>query len=178
MGYKEVAKCLDLAQRCVQTDPADRPDIWDIISDLNDKDSTDVPSNTAECSKLEDMLGIEPLRRHVSLELNKQVSCSVELSNDTDDFFAFRVSTTSLRPYSIQPNKDIVPPGSKCSLTITLEALEKAPPSHQRRDEFSVQSTRVDGGLTATDITGDLFSTEHPGKVVDEVNFVVVLDAP
>jgi len=178
LGYKEVAKCLDLAQRCVQTDPADRPDIWDIISDLNDKDSTDVPSNTAECSKLEDMLGIEPLRRHVSLELNKQVSCSVELSNDTDDFFAFRVSTTSLRPYSIQPNKDIVPPGSKCSLTITLEALEKAPPPHQRRDEFSVQSTRVDGGLTATDITGGLFSIEHPGKVVDEVNFVVVLDAP
>ncbi|CAL4899287.1 unnamed protein product [Urochloa decumbens] len=161
-------------------DPADRPNIWDIISDLNKMDSSDVhiiDVTETECLELEDMLGIEPLEMHFPFELNKQISCSVELTNDTDDYFAFRISTTSLRPYRINTNKDILPPRSKCSVTITLQALEKEPPRNQRRDEFSLQSTRVDGNLTATGITGDLFA-EHSGKVVDDVNLVVVLDGP
>ncbi|KAJ1261788.1 hypothetical protein BS78_09G057600 [Paspalum vaginatum] len=33
-GYKQVAACLDLARRCTQKYPADRPNIWDIVSDL------------------------------------------------------------------------------------------------------------------------------------------------
>nr|CAB3465943.1 unnamed protein product [Digitaria exilis] len=121
-------------------------------------DSSDV-SDSTECPELEDMLGIEPLEIHLSFELNKQISCSIEVSNDMDDYFAFRISTTSLHPYYINTNKGILPPRSKCGITITLEAL----PHNQWRDEFSVQSTRVDGSLTDADITGDLFS-EQPGK--------------
>lgn len=170
LGHKQVAKCLDLAKRCIQMNPLDRPNICDIISYLNKMDSSDV-SDSTECPELEDMLGIEPLEIHLSFELNKQISCSIEVSNDMDDYFAFRISTTSLHPYYINTNKGILPPRSKCGITITLEAL----PHNQWRDEFSVQSTRVDGSLTDADITGDLFS-EQPGKVVDDVNLVVILD--
>ncbi|CAL4899286.1 unnamed protein product [Urochloa decumbens] len=179
-GYKQVAKCLDFARRCIQMDPADRPNIWDVISDLNEMDSSDVHIiDVTECLELGDMLGIEPLEIHLAFEPNKQISSSVELTNDTDDYFAFRITTTSLRPYCIDTDKDILPlpPRSKCSITITLQALEKAPPRNQCRDEFSVQSTRVDRSLTVTELTGDLFG-EHSGKVVDDVNLVIVLDAP
>ncbi|WVZ96313.1 hypothetical protein U9M48_041968 [Paspalum notatum var. saurae] len=175
LGYKQVANCLDLARRCTQMDPTDRPNIWGIISDLNEMDSSDVDlSDATECLKLEDMLGIEPLEIYLPFELNKQISCSVDLTNDTDDHFAFRIATTSLRPYRIEANNGTLPPRSKSSVTITLQALEKAPPDDRCRDEFSVQSTRVDGSLTVMDIGGGIFR-EEPGKVVDTVNLTVVL---
>ncbi|KAJ1261656.1 hypothetical protein BS78_09G047200 [Paspalum vaginatum] len=175
LGYKQVANCLDLARRCTQMDPTDRPNIWGIISDLNEMDSTDVDiSDATECLELEGMLGIEPLEIYLPFELNKQIACSVELTNDTDDHFAFRIATTSLRPYCIEANKGILPPRSKSSVTITLQALEMAPPDNHCRDEFIVQSTRVDGSLTAMDIGGGMFREEQ-GKVVDTVNLTIVL---
>jgi hypothetical protein len=124
--------------------------------------------------ELEDMLGIEPLEINLPFELYKQISCSVKLTNDTDDQFAFRISTTSLRLYCIEANEGTVPPRSKCIVTISLQALDKALPNHECRDEFSVQSTRVDGSLVATNIGGDIFN-EEPGKVIDTVNLSVVL---
>jgi hypothetical protein len=42
-------------------------------------------------------------------------------------------------------------------------------------DEFCVKSTRVDGSLVATNIGGDIFNEEPAGKVIDTVNFSVVL---
>ncbi|WVZ96314.1 hypothetical protein U9M48_041969 [Paspalum notatum var. saurae] len=175
LGYKQVANCLDLARRCTQMDPTDRPNIWGIISDLNKMDSSDVDlSYATECLELEGMLGIEPLEIYLPFELNKQISCSVELTNDTDDHFAFRIATTSLRPYCIEANKGTLPPRSRSSVTITLQELEKALPDDRCRDEFSVQSTRVDGSLTAMDIGVGIFR-EEPGKVVDTVNLTVVL---
>jgi hypothetical protein len=42
-------------------------------------------------------------------------------------------------------------------------------------DEFCVESTRVDGSLVATNIGGDIFNEEPAGKVIDTVNFSVVL---
>ncbi|CAN6334018.1 unnamed protein product [Urochloa humidicola] len=179
LGHKQVSKCIDLANKCKATEPEKRPIIEEILHDLNEMDGSGVHIGDAmtQYLELEDMLGIEPLDVRLPYECNKKISCSVELTNNTDDHFAFSISPTSHRPYGIQPKKNIVPPRSKCSVTITLEALENAPLPNQRRDRFSVQSTRVDGSLAPTDITGDLFR-EHPGKVVDDVNLVVVLDAP
>ncbi|CAN6334009.1 unnamed protein product [Urochloa humidicola] len=179
LEHKQVSKCIHLANKCKATDPEKRPTIEEILHDLKEMDGSSGVHirDTTECLEFEDMLGIEPLDVRLPFEPNKRISCSVELTNDTDDHFAFRISPTSHRPYSVQPKKDIVPPRSNCSVTITLEALENAPLPNQRRDRFSVQSIRVDGSLATTDITGDLFR-EHPGKVVDDVNLVVVLDAP
>lgn len=41
LGYqKQVNECLELAQRCLHRYPTDRPDIQDIISELNEMDHT------------------------------------------------------------------------------------------------------------------------------------------
>ncbi|GJN35300.1 hypothetical protein PR202_gb24055 [Eleusine coracana subsp. coracana] len=138
--------------------------------------SKDDPNITKILSSLDDMLSIEPLEMFLPFSRNNDKSCSIELSNDTDDHFAFRIATTSILPFNIQPEKGFVPPRSKCCATITLQAQEKA--VHNRRsEEFSVQSSRVDSNLTSMDVTGDMFN-ENVGKVVDEVNLMVVFEMP
>ncbi|GJM95565.1 hypothetical protein PR202_ga12319 [Eleusine coracana subsp. coracana] len=178
-GYKQVAASLDLAQKYMQMDPADRPNIWDLLSELNKLDTANNVriSGVPEYSELEDMIGIEPLEMRLPIELNKEISCSIELTNDTDDYFAFRISTTSLRPYCVLQDKDIVPPRSKYSVIIVLKALDNVPPHNYRKDEFSVQSTRVNKSFTALDIAGVMFNEDH-GKAVDKVNVMIFLDAP
>ena len=81
------------------------------------------------------------------------------------------------RCFRIEPDKGIVPPGSKCSVTVTTQAQVNALPNNHHKEEITVLSTRVDGGLAATDITGDVF-IEKEGTVVDEVNVMVVFDNP
>jgi coatomer subunit beta' len=125
---------------------------------------------------LEEMLGIEPLELHFPFEHNKAMTHSIELINDTDDCFAFRITTSSSLLYCTQPSKSVVPPRSKCSVTITLQALEMAPEQcNYGASQFNVESTRVDESLVAEDITEDMFD-EKPGKVVDKVNLIVVLE--
>ena len=81
------------------------------------------------------------------------------------------------RRFRIEPDKGIVPPGSKCSVTVTTQAQVNALPNNHHKEEITVLSTRVDGGLAAMDITGDVF-IEKEGTVVDEVNVMVVFDKP
>ncbi|RCV37781.1 hypothetical protein SETIT_8G089800v2 [Setaria italica] len=175
LGYQQVTKCIDLAQRCMEHDPADRPDISDIVQELNEIDSNDhqfqvIPS-------LEDMLGIEPLEIQFPFEHYWQVSHTVELSNDTDDHFAF-VTKPSLHGLRTEPDKGIVPPRSKCSVTVTMmQAQVMVLLNNRYKEEITVLSTRVDGGLSAVDITKGMFMEEE-GKVVDEVNVMVDLGRP
>jgi coatomer subunit beta' len=183
-------------------DPNKRPPIWDIIRVLNelDKDANNVsafdevnqmhlsllgvnhhgnPSLSPLsqiCPLLEDMLRIEPLELHFQFQLNTVIKRSVVLINDTDDYFAYRITTSSLVPYCTQPSKNIVPPRSKCGVTITLQALEmESEKCKYGASQFYVQSTRVDESLAGEDITEDLFS-EKAGKVVDKVDLIVVLE--
>ncbi|KAK3136863.1 hypothetical protein QOZ80_5BG0443880 [Eleusine coracana subsp. coracana] len=183
LWYGQVAKCIELAQWCKRDNPIDRPYIWDVFRELNQIDGWDgqiryatVSTLDMILSSLDDMLSIEPLEMFLPFSRNNDKSCSIELSNDTDDHFAFRIATTSILPFNIQPEKGFVPPRSKCCATITLQAQEKA--VHNRRsEEFSVQSSRVDSNLTSMDVTGDMFN-ENVGKVVDEVNLMVVFEMP
>ena len=69
------------------------------------------------------MLGVEPLELQFGYNKEQILSCSVELSNDTDGSIAFMIEKTSPLPYSIEPDKDIVKPRSKCSVDITLPVV-------------------------------------------------------
>ncbi|KAK4270002.1 hypothetical protein QN277_023091 [Acacia crassicarpa] len=54
------------------------------------------------------------------VELTKQISYSLQLSNKTDDYVAFEVKTTNPRKYCVRPNTGIVLPRSTCDI-IALE---------------------------------------------------------
>lgn len=123
------------------------------------------------------MLGIKPLDLKFTTELNKQVSSSIILTNDTDDYVAWRALEQNIYMDSplvllcMHPDKGIVPPRSSCIVTITLKALKK-PPKEKCVGKLCVQSSSVDKGLTTKDITEDMFK-EEPDKVVDMVNVMV-----
>ena len=133
------------------------------------------PSQVIPC--FEGMLEIDPLEIHISLELDQQIWKSIELTNDTDDCLAF-VTKASLQCLHIEPDKSIVPPRSKCNVTITMMQEQViALTNNHYTEEITVLSTRVNGGLTAGDITEHMFS-DRDGNVVDEVNVIVAFGTP
>ncbi|XP_047053007.1 uncharacterized protein LOC124659111 [Lolium rigidum] len=177
--YQQVAKCMDIGLLCQEIDPCKRPFIWDMIHDIreiegvNGKFSDDCGYTFGQISPYseDDMLGVEPLELHFPFEINKQISCSLELTNQTDAYIAFNIQKMSPLPYGMQPNKGIVPPQSKCSVDVTLHPQHKAPWDMQRADEFIVWSTKVNG-LSAEDITINMFNKES--SLVDAMNLAVV----
>ncbi|WVZ53729.1 hypothetical protein U9M48_004634, partial [Paspalum notatum var. saurae] len=172
--YQQVRKCIELALTCVEKDPQARPFIWDIITVLNQMENGE---QEIPCLKLEDMLGIEPLELHFSFELNKKKTCLLKLTNDSEDYIAFNIQMAT-QLFSAQPNIGIVPPRSRCNVNITLQPLEEAPAQKHYTNEFTVQSRRVDWGLTAKDISTKMFNNKDVVEMVDEVNLTVVFDEP
>lgn len=123
------------------------------------------------------LLEIEPLELRFPFETNKQISCSMQLTNRTDDYIGFKVKTTSPRKYCVRPNSGIVPPRSTSDVIVAMQAQKVAPPDMQCKDKFLVQSVFVAEGTLVKDITGDMF-TKQSGNVVDEVKLKVVYVAP
>ncbi|KAM0839609.1 hypothetical protein ACQ4PT_060205 [Festuca glaucescens] len=177
--YQQVAKCMEIGLLCQEIDPSKRPFIWDMIHDIreiegvNGKFSDDCGYTFGQISPYseDDMLGVEPLKLHFPFEINKQISCSLKLTNQTDAYIAFNIQKMSPLPYRMQPNKGIVSPQSNCSVDVTLLLQYKAPWDMQRADEFIVWSTKVNG-LSAVDITINMFNKEN--GVVDAMNLDVV----
>lgn len=123
----------------------------------------------------DDMLGIGPLELRFAFEFDKEISNAVKLTNETGNCVAFNIKTVSQLKYYTQPNKGIVPPRSKITVKITLQAQEKIPGYMPHADEFIVQSTKVKDGLKVEEITEEVFN-DKAGKVVDKVNLTVVYD--
>jgi len=180
---KQVAKCIEIGLLCQETDPSKRPSIHEVIHDIREMDSVNgTISNAWEIHTFgqispypeADMLEIEPLELHLPFELNQQMSNSLQLTNETGSHIAFNVKNMSSVPYCLEPHKGIVPPGSNCNVCITLKPLYKAP---RDASEFIVLSTKVNSGLTAEDITTDMFNKDTD-NVVDEVNLYVILAPP
>lgn len=128
-------------------------------------------------SDSEELLGIEPLELRFPFETKKQISCSMQLTNRTDDYIAFKVKTTSPKKYCVRPNSGIVPPRSTSDVIVTMQAQREAPPDMQCKDKFLVQSVVVREGTATKDITGEMFNKES-GNVVDEVKLKVLYVQP
>ncbi|KAL0928196.1 hypothetical protein M5K25_000066 [Dendrobium thyrsiflorum] len=124
-----------------------------------------------------EMLGIEPLELQFPFELKKQISCSLHLTNKTNEYIAFKVKTTSPKKYCVRPNTGIVLPRSTCDIVVTMQAQREAPSDMQSKDKFLVQSVVTNQGATLKDITADMFSKDS-GNTVDEVKLRVVYVSP
>jgi hypothetical protein len=135
----------------------------------------------------DDMLGVEPLELHFRYNKKQILSCSVELNNHTDGYIAFKIETTSPLPYSIEPDKDIVKPRSKCSVDITLPIADTddhmaalqytSTSSKQPTKVFIVKSIKVNECLTANNINQDMFDMHRAGHNVDEIDLTVVFSS-
>uniref|UniRef100_A0A0D9X4J7 MSP domain-containing protein n=1 Tax=Leersia perrieri TaxID=77586 RepID=A0A0D9X4J7_9ORYZ len=118
-------------------------------------------------------LEIQPSELAFPFELLKQSSCSMQLTNKTDHYVAFKVKTTNPKQYCVRPNIGVVLPGSTCDVTVMMQAQREAPPDMQCKDKFLVQSVAAENGATTQDINADMFN-KVAGKVVEEFKLRVV----
>lgn len=124
-----------------------------------------------------ELLQIHPVELQFSFELKKQISSSLQLSNKSDDYVAFKVKTTNPKKYCVRPNTGIVMPRSTCEVIVTMQAQKEAPPDMQCKDKFLLQSVIVSPGTMAKDITPEMFNKES-GNHVEEVKLRVAYVPP
>ncbi|XP_052135644.1 cysteine-rich receptor-like protein kinase 44 [Oryza glaberrima] len=177
-----VRQCIELSLRCVEANRDKRPAINDIVHQLNELDAEienmfmrQPKSLLGQKSSESKYLGLDPVRElRFPFEVKKDISCCLQLTNQTDYFIAFNTKANQ-KKYSTQPNKGTIAPWSSCYVTVTMKAQETAPPYLQCHDMFVVQSTRVNEDLEPEpeDITEELFK-KTMGKVVDEEKLPIV----
>ncbi|XP_027360194.1 vesicle-associated protein 1-2-like isoform X2 [Abrus precatorius] len=124
-----------------------------------------------------DLLNIDPLELKFFFELKKQISCTLQLSNKTDSYVAFKVKTTNPKKYCVRPNTGIVSPRSTCDVIVTMQAQKEAPADMQCKDKFLLQSVKTPDGATPKDITAEMFNKEA-GHVVEECKLRVLYIPP
>ncbi|KAJ7950933.1 vesicle-associated protein 1-1-like [Quillaja saponaria] len=124
-----------------------------------------------------ELLSIEPQELQFPLELRKQISCSLQLSNKTDNYVAFKVKTTNPKKYCVRPNTGVVLPRSTCDVIVTMQAQKEMPSDMQCKDKFLLQSVVAGPGATPKDITPEMFSKES-GHNVEECKLRVVYVPP
>ncbi|KAM7512120.1 hypothetical protein LguiB_010995 [Lonicera macranthoides] len=121
-----------------------------------------------------DLLDIDPQELQFPFELKKQISCSMQLRNKTNDSVAFKVKTTNPKKYCVRPNTGIVSPHSTSEITVTMQAQKEAPLDMQCKDKFLLQSAVVSAGATSTT---DMFNKES-GNCVEECKLRVTYIPP
>ncbi|XP_039062455.1 vesicle-associated protein 2-2-like isoform X2 [Hibiscus syriacus] len=113
------------------------------------------------------LLEIEPKELKFRFILKKQCSCSVTLTNNTNQHVVFKVKTTSPKKYCVRPNVGIVMPKSTYEFSVTMQAQREAPPDMVCRDKFLIQSTVVPAGTTDENITSATF-VKDSGRYIEE----------
>ncbi|KAK4476497.1 hypothetical protein RD792_015651, partial [Penstemon davidsonii] len=113
----------------------------------------------------------------LKVELKKQIPCSMQLRNKSDNYVAFKVKTTNPKKYCVRPNTGVVLPNSYCDVIVTMQAQKEAPSDMQCRDKFLLQCVVVNPGVIAKDITAEMFNKES-GNQVEECKLRVVYVAP
>ncbi|CAL4979924.1 unnamed protein product [Urochloa decumbens] len=148
-----VKTCIEIALRCVEADRVKRPTIREIIDKLNEIETVrkSLIGQRSECNLLERRLAIDPLELRFPFEVDRDVSCVLQLTNRSGDFVAFTAQANQSKYWTV-PERGIMPPWSKRYVIATLKAQVNMPDSMQCNDLLHVQSTRVtdDDGDSAT----------------------------
>ncbi|KAL7608931.1 vesicle-associated protein 1-1 isoform X1 [Lactuca sativa] len=122
-----------------------------------------------------ELLSVEPQELEFPFELKKQISCSMQLTNKTNNHVAFKVKTTNPKKYCVRPNTGVVLPYASCDVIVTMQAQKEAPPDMQCKDKFLLQSAVATPGISPKDITPELFSKDSGNQVEEcklKVNYV------
>ncbi|XP_047322443.1 vesicle-associated protein 1-2-like [Impatiens glandulifera] len=125
----------------------------------------------------EELISIEPRELQLPFELRKQISCSLQLTNKTDKYVAFKVKTTNPKKYCVRPNTGIVLPNSRSDVIVTMQAQKESPPDMQCKDKFLIQSVVANSWATTKDITAEMFNKES-GNQIEEYKLRVVYVPP
>ncbi|CAM0871586.1 unnamed protein product [Alopecurus aequalis] len=172
----EVQRCIELAVRCVEANPENRPMIKEVVDELimldADMKKLSLTRQETSGSKVNDLEVDPAFELRFPFELNKNISTCMQLRNKTNDFIAFNIRTDKMK-YIARPRNGTMTPYSRLYITFTLQAQEKEPPYMWCQDMLVVQSTRI--GLDSDDqITDEFFEKVVPAIKVDELKLPIV----
>ncbi|KAJ7973413.1 vesicle-associated protein 2-2 [Quillaja saponaria] len=122
------------------------------------------------------LLEIQPKELAFIFELKKKSSCLVQLTNNTNQYVAFKVKTTSPKKYSVKPNVGILMPKSTSEFIVNMQAPLVVPEVMVCKDKFQILSTIVPVGTNCQDITSSMFDEER--EYVERHKLRVILISP
>ncbi|KAI3903585.1 hypothetical protein MKW98_032239, partial [Papaver atlanticum] len=117
-------------------------------------------------------LSIKPAKYRFPVKLKRQISFVLQLTNQTDEFVAYKVRVTNTNNYLVNRNRGIVLPGTTRDITVNMLAKGESPDTHFE-DRILIQSFIAPKGATGEDITPEMFWKES-GKVVEEFELRVI----
>lgn len=98
------------------------------------------------------LITISPDELRFHFELEKQTFCDLKVLNNTENYVAFKVKTTSPKKYFVRPNTGVIHPWDSCIIRVTLQAQREYPPDMQCKDKFLLQSTIVGPNTDVDDL--------------------------
>ncbi|WVZ97774.1 hypothetical protein U9M48_043287 [Paspalum notatum var. saurae] len=180
-----VKTCVGIALRCVHANRKSRPPIKMIVNELEVleaevKKMMSMPSDDQSKDLIEqrisesNVLAIDPtMELRFAFEPRKDISCCLQLTNKTDGSIAYNIKINQTK-YLAKPSMGIMPPCSKCYISVTLRAQEEAPPNMECHDMFLVQSLDISKEQMTTEITKEFFKKVMVEKLVDTVKLPIV----
>ncbi|XP_042021565.1 vesicle-associated protein 1-2-like [Salvia splendens] len=111
----------------------------------------------------EALLNYDPPELSFQFDQNRQLSSSVRLLNETDDYVAFKLKSTNPRYYVVRPRIGILLPQSTCEIKVTMRTLRESQHSLRSKDKFMIESAAAAPDTTVEDAR-KLFDKEsgHP----------------
>ncbi|XP_074292734.1 vesicle-associated protein 2-2-like [Silene latifolia] len=122
-------------------------------------------------------LEIQPREIRFVVELGKQSKCSIRLVNQTDQYVAFKVKTTSPKKYCVRPNVGVVLPKATHEFVVIMQAPKEVPVDLICKDKFLIQNTIVPEGTLEENITSEMFSRDNE-RYIEERKLRVILSTP
>nr|KYP51513.1 Vesicle-associated membrane protein/synaptobrevin-binding protein [Cajanus cajan] len=119
---------------------------------------------------------VNPDELRFQFELEKQTYCDLKVLNNTENYVAFKVKTTSPKKYFVRPNTGVIHPWDSCIIRVTLQAQQEYPPNMQCKDKFLLQSTVVAPNTDVDDLPPDTFSKGE--KSIEDLKLRVLYISP
>lgn len=113
------------------------------------------------------LITISPDELRFHFELEKQTFCDLKVLNNTENYVAFKVKTTSPKKYFVRPNTGVIHPWDSCIIRVTLQAQREYPPDMQCKDKFLLQSTIVGPNTDVDDLPANTFNKDSGNSVED-----------
>jgi coatomer subunit beta' len=171
--WEQIKVCTEIGIRCIDSDPANRPDsMKDIMDRLVEMENEHVIPVAAGQRKL---LDVHPPVLYFQFESNKVIPCSLHLTNNTNEQVAFRLmdrSDNSWPCFVRLPLCGLVPPRSTYTLVLTTEERNEL----ERRNICMILKITILGDEHIDKFQSDTFfeDVKAMGNEVQEVKLLGV----